>query len=206
MVKGARVVPVFAADVATLGSATAVQDNSEDAAGWISCTAQAFIRLCLHERDHRNDLDDREHKLCFTVALDTEQVDTDYDGQEYSDPSGVGDRGVPIVNRDRGSDDFERQDNEPLHRVVPAHSETPRRIQKAGGICGEGTSDGEQDGHLAESVDGTIQHDTDQTEGDEQRSRTTICQSLSRSYKETSTCAGVSIASDRSRVERGYTD
>lgn len=45
MVEGARVVPVFAADIATLGSATAVEDDSEDAARWVSCRTGASGRI-----------------------------------------------------------------------------------------------------------------------------------------------------------------
>ena len=47
IVKGARGVPVFAADVTTLGSATAVEDDSEYAAGWISYRTEEWRRNLL---------------------------------------------------------------------------------------------------------------------------------------------------------------
>lgn len=74
-----------------------------------------------------------------------------------------------------------------IRNLLPAHSETPSRINEASRIRGKGTSDREQDGHLPESMDGAVQHDTDDHVGNQNRRGTAISESAARTNKETST-------------------
>ena len=69
--------------------------------------------------------------------------------------------------------------------LLPTHGEPPSRIQETGRVGREGTGDGEADGHLAEGMNGTIQHDADQGEAKEQGGGTTVGQRLTGTDKET---------------------
>lgn len=83
-------------------STTAVQDDAQDDVA-----------------HNGNDLDDGEEELGFTVALDSEQIDGDDQDQEDGDPGVVVDAAIaPVLDSDGGSDDFQRQDNEPLHGIT----------------------------------------------------------------------------------------
>lgn len=83
-------------------STTAVQDDAQDDVA-----------------HNGNDLDDGEEELGFTVALDSEQIDGDDQDQEDGDPGVVIDAAIaPVLDGDSGSDDFQRQDNEPLHGIT----------------------------------------------------------------------------------------
>lgn len=83
-------------------STTAVQDDAQDDVA-----------------HNGNDLDDGEEELGFTVALDSEQIDGDDQDQEDGDPGIVVDAAIaPVLDGDGGSDDFQRQDNEPLHGIT----------------------------------------------------------------------------------------
>lgn len=83
-------------------STTAVQDDAQDDVA-----------------HNGNDLDDGEEELGFTVALDSEQIDGDDQDQEDGDPGVVVDAAIaPVLDGDGGSDDFQRQDNEPLHGIT----------------------------------------------------------------------------------------
>jgi hypothetical protein len=84
------------------------------------------------EADDSNDLDRAEDELDFTVATDTKDVDEDDDDKEDGDPHAVADTRVVVViisspeaDGDTGGDQFEGEDDKPLHGVVPAHGETP---------------------------------------------------------------------------------
>ncbi|KAH9811192.1 hypothetical protein Tdes44962_MAKER10402 [Teratosphaeria destructans] len=162
------------ADVAAAGPAAAVQDDAED-----------------DEADDGQDLDDGEEELGLAVALDAEEVDDDDEHEEDGDPGVVVDAAVrPVVDGEGGRDDLQREHDEPLQGVagvsrsarqrsgrgaggvigdlLPAHGEAPGGIQEAGRVGGEGAGDGEQDGHLAQGVDGAVHHDADEDEGDEE--------------------------------------
>lgn len=174
VVERSGIPPVLVANVAALGTTTDVQDDTED-----------------DETDDGDDLDDGEDEFGLTITLHTEQIDGNNDDEENGNPGGVVDLAlVPVVDGNRGSDDLERQDNQPLQGVVPAHGETPCRVDEASRICGEGTGDGEQDGHLTQSVDGAVQHDADQTEGDQERSGASVGQGLAGADEQTGTCQG----------------
>lgn len=83
-------------------STTAVQDDAQDDVA-----------------HNGNDLDDGEEELGFTVALDSEQIDGDDQDQEDGDPGIVVDAAIaPVLDGDSSSDDFQRQDNEPLHGIT----------------------------------------------------------------------------------------
>lgn len=92
VVECAWVAPVLTSDVTAIWSTAAGQDDTKD-----------------DEPDDSDDLDDREEEFRFTVALDTEQINADDNGQEDGDPGVVVNRSVrPEFNGECGSDDFER--------------------------------------------------------------------------------------------------
>jgi hypothetical protein len=94
-------VPVPAADVAVVGEAADVDDDAEEDKG-----------------DHGDDFDEGKDELCFAVAFDAEEVD-DHDGeQEDGGEDGAVEIAVPVADCDGCGDDFERQDDKPLHGVA----------------------------------------------------------------------------------------
>lgn len=132
-----------------------------------------------------NNLDEREHELGFSVALHAKHVDADDQNQKHGHERCVFvfETLLPVVEGDRGRDDLQGQNTQPLHAVIPTHGEAPGRVDKAGGICGERACDGEQYCHLAQSMHGTVEHDADEGETDEQRGRATRFQSLPRCHE-----------------------
>jgi len=69
---------------------------------------------------------------------------------------------------------------------LPTHSKAPCRIDEPSGIGGETTGNGEDDGELAQRVNGRVQHETDQGEANQQRRGTSGGQRLSGTDEETS--------------------
>ena len=57
---------------------------------------------------------------------------------------------------------------------LPAHSETPSRIEETRGVSGERASDWEQDSQLSKSLDGAEHEHTDQDKSNNQRCRPTL--------------------------------
>lgn len=147
------------------------------------------LRGYLHETNDGDDLDEGKGKLGLSVTADTEQVDGDDHDIEEGNPSGGVDIRLPEFDCDGSGDDFEGQDDEPLHGVVPTHGEAPGGIDEAGGVGSEGTSDGEEDGHLTEGVDGGVQHDTDEGECDDDGGGTTGAEGSTRPDEQTGACA-----------------
>ncbi len=74
-----------------------------------------------------------------------------------------------------------------MRDLLPAHGKTPSRVQEASRVGGERASNGEGNGHLAQSVDGAVQHDADQGKAYQERSRPTGRKGLARANEETST-------------------
>lgn len=140
----------------------------------------------LHESNNSDNLDEREDEFSFTVALDTEQVDGDDEKPEERNPDGAVDGRLPVVDGDGSGDNFEWQDNQPLHSVVPAHSKTPSRVNEASRIGGERTSDGIEDGKLTESVHDAVKHSTDKSEGNKEGRGTTGAEGTAGTNEETS--------------------
>lgn len=190
VVEGARVVPVAGTDVAALRTTTTVQDDSEDARNKMSATIRVNPvqeQRYSHETNDGSDLDDGKDELGLTVALDTKHVDRDNQHPEDAHPRGIGDTRAPVIDGDRRGDDFQRQDNQPLESIVPAHSETPGGIEEACRVVREGTGDGKQHSHLTQSLDGAVQHRADEDIGNKHRRRTTCCQHGTRTNEQTST-------------------
>lgn len=71
--------------------------------------------------------------------------------------------------------------------VVPAHGETPRRIDEAGRQSVETTRDRVHNSELAEGVDDVEDHDTGDGEADEDRTGTTLNKGATGADEETST-------------------
>lgn len=72
--EGARIMPVFPADITAVRATTAVEYDTQDT---VLCQLEYLWTQTTysHKTDHSNDLDKRESKLCFTIALDTKHVD-----------------------------------------------------------------------------------------------------------------------------------
>lgn len=219
IVERARVGPIRPTEVAAPRAATTVDHYAEDAAGNVR-RAPTAPREPSHESHDGDDLDDGEDKLGLAVALDAEQIDAHYEGQEDGNPSRIRHGVGPVVHRDGGGDDLEGQNDQPLQRVtarrqrsrrprddghsLPAHGETPGGIQESRRVGREGTGDGEENGHLAQGVDGAVQHHADQGEAKKQRGRSTGGQRLARADEETGACTSLSRRpADQTRI-RAY--
>ena len=74
-----------------------------------------------------------------------------------------------------------------MHDIVPAHGETPRRIDEASRVRVEATRDRVHDGEFAESIDRVEHHDSDDEEVNEERAGTTVRERLAGADEETST-------------------
>lgn len=114
---------------------------------------------------------------------------------------------IPILHSNTADCQFEWHDNGPLHDVVPAHGETPGRIDKASRVSVEATRDREHDSEFAESVDRVEHHDTNDAEVDKERSGTSSAEGLAGADEETGadrTADGnhVQMASLHAPVER----
>jgi hypothetical protein len=103
------------------------------------------------------------------------------------DPDGVADTNLPVFDSETGDDKFERQHDSPLQAVVPAHGKTPRGINEAGGVRVETTRDREHDSEFTKGVADVENHDTDDTEADEESGRATGVESSTGTDEETST-------------------
>jgi hypothetical protein len=87
---------------------------------WTSTAVENYTQY--DESDHSNDFDDGEYEFSFSIASYTKEINgNDYD-KEYCDPSG-GIRALssgPESKRDRSSDNFKWEHNEPLHGIAIA--------------------------------------------------------------------------------------
>lgn len=102
VVEGSRVVPVFEADVPSIGTSTDVDDDAQD-----------------DETDDCGNLDDGEYELGFTIALDTEQIDTHDQGQEDGHPGIVVHLSmIPEADGVCRGDNLQWQYNKPLEGVA----------------------------------------------------------------------------------------
>lgn len=140
VVESPWVVPVLPSNVPSLRTSTTDQNHAEN-----------------DESNHGDDLDDCKDVLRLCVTLDAEEVDGDDDDQKNADPSVVVDSSVvPKVDREGCRNDLKWQHYKPLHGVVPAHCKTPRRIQKASRVCGEGARHRIKNGHFTQSVNRAV--------------------------------------------------
>lgn len=125
--------PVLGSDVTSgvCWHSPAVDDDTED-----------------NEANHSKDLDATQNELNLTITFDTEEVDGADQDEEYGNPNtdidGRISRAVlvcPECDRDTGNGEFERQNDQPVHGIVPSHCETPGRIDEPNGVVVEGSSD-----------------------------------------------------------------
>ncbi len=127
-------VPVVSTNVASgIGrNSTAVNDNTED-----------------DEADNGSDFDDAKNEFDLAVTSNAKDVDNANTDQEDGDPDtdvdgrsacvlGVG----PEGNCDTSSGQLERQDDQPVHGIVPAHGKAPSGVDEADRVGIEGTSNG----------------------------------------------------------------
>ena len=94
---------------------------------------------------------------------------------------------IPVPDRETAHSKFERQDDGPLEDVVPAHGETPGRIDEASRVGIETTGNREHDSELTKGVHDVEHHDADDHEIDKQRGRTAVVQRLAGTDEETGT-------------------
>lgn len=127
----------------------------------------------LHESNHRHDLDEGKDELRLSVPSDAEQVDGHDHGPENGYPRCIGYVGFPKVDRDGSRDNLQRQHDEPLKGIIPAHGKAPCRVNEASRVVRKGARHGEEDSHLTQGMNGTVQHATDQDIGDQQGGGTT---------------------------------
>lgn len=146
-----RLDPVLAANVALVAGTAAVDDDTED-----------------HEANTGEDLDEGEDELDFTVAADTKELDDDKRSHEHANPDTHVNIVAPEFDCQRGGNQLEGEDCEPGNGVLPAHCETPRRIDEADEVCVEGTVDGVEDSHFSEGVGHHEQHGADDGVADDE--------------------------------------
>ncbi len=154
--------PVFA-EVAVGRSASEDADEGDD-----------------HEDDDSGQLETAGPEFLLSVSEHAEDVDQNDEEKENGNPDTNVDVHAPIADCETGDDEFKRQDNGPLEDVVPTHGETPRRIDEPGRISIETAGNGIHDGKLAQRIHDVEDHETDDAEIDDERSRT-----LDRWYQKT---------------------
>jgi hypothetical protein len=140
-----------------------------------------------HEDDGSRELEDRRPELLLSVSDTTEDADDGDDNKEDSDPDGDADVLIPVLNGDTAHDELERENDGPLENVVPAHGETPGRIDETGRVGVETTRDRVHNGELTKSEDSVEHHDTNDQEVHEERTGSTLAQSTTGTDEETST-------------------
>ena len=123
-------------------------------------------RESVHEAHDRHHLDDAQYELGLAVALDAEQVHHHHHAEHDRNPHGIRHASVPIIHYNAPTNSLERQHDKPHERIIPAHCEPPRRIQKARRERRERPRDGERHRQLAQRVHGAVQHQPDEREGD----------------------------------------
>lgn len=138
VLEGTWVIPESGAPVfviqAVRRSTTTDKDNSND-----------------HENDSCRKLEKRSPELFFGVSKSTKDVDDDDDNEEdlemllvqvefhlsmatHTNPDGDIAGGSPVLNDSTADCQFQRQDESPLHDIVPTHGETPGRINESVGV------------------------------------------------------------------------
>ena len=140
----ARVVPKSCAPVlavhAVLGTTTADKndgDNHEDDGGEQLEQRGPELFLCIAECAKKVQNDDyRKEDLQTDVSVSCDQLRGTKIIGTYADPNRDARFRRPILDDGTADGQFERQDESPLNDVVPAHSETPRRINEAIGQSG----------------------------------------------------------------------
>lgn len=145
MSKRSGVVPIFRPNVATRISRdpAAVNDDTQN-----------------DESGTRDNLNDREHKLDLTVSTHTENLDDNQCDKENGDPHSdvLLCRIWPEVERKAGGGELERQNGEPLDRVIPPGGKAPRRVDEADGILEESTVDRKHHTEFRQRLHGDQQH------------------------------------------------
>ena len=100
--KSAWVVPVFRANVAAVWPTSNVENDSQD-----------------DVPDDGNDFDDRKNKLSLAVPFHTEEVDDDYQREEYCDPGVVVYTAfAPVVDGQGRCNNLKREHYKPLHGIA----------------------------------------------------------------------------------------
>lgn len=92
------------------------------------------------ETNTREDLHETERKLNLAIALYSANIDYGNQDQEDSDPNTDVIRGLvvrPEGNCDTGCCEFERQDDQPVECIIPAHGKTPSRVDEANRVVVE---------------------------------------------------------------------
>ena len=147
-------IPVSRANVAAVicGNTTAIDDYTEK-----------------HESQASNDLEQTEEELdlfqlarsrenvrwtCLAIALDTKHLDGNQSDKQRNDPSSVVNAfgSGPVVDDVASSGDLEGKHGQPADGVLPSAGETPRRIDEAADVHGEGAVDGVQDSQFCKSL------------------------------------------------------
>jgi len=136
--EGAGVSPVAAANVSSWCGALACHEHDPKDV----------------ESNDRDDLDNRKHKLHFTIPLDAEDVYNDNDLPQMSmttrrhlnNPTYHKknnhkripvNRIIPELYRNRRRHNLQRQSYQPLERIVITHGHPPGRVYKPRRECGE---------------------------------------------------------------------
>lgn len=143
VLEGARIVPVFRANVASIigRDATNVYHNGED-----------------DETTARHDLDERKHELNLTVTANSKELDDNEEDQEYCHPNCYWYIVPPELDGDGGSGEFEREDNEPAKSILPTDSKAQRLVDEPACVREEGTVDGVKNCQFTKRLHGTQKH------------------------------------------------
>jgi hypothetical protein len=112
VMKGARIVPMFTANIAALRPASASQYHPQNARMKLALPLESTWKLkALHKAYYCNDFDHGEGKFGLAVTPDAKQIDCDNDNPEYSDEDSLVHRGGPEFDCYGRGSDFEWKDN-----------------------------------------------------------------------------------------------
>lgn len=127
-----------------------------------------------NENDNGNKLEKARPEFFLCISQCAEDVDGNDRKPEDGDPNSNAHTRIPILDCQSGDGELQRQDDCPLENIVPAHGETPRRIDKASRVGVKPSRDRKHNSKFTKRIDDVKDHDADDSECDEKRTRTLV--------------------------------
>ena len=140
------------------------------------------------EEQQADDCDDLyrcEDELGFTINGDSEDVQTDDEGQNEGNPSSLIDCVVPEPDDDGSGRDLGAECERVTDPVVPSDSESQGRVDVTSAVLRDGTRERQPGRHLAQTLHHGVDGDTGQGVTEEDRERTRAHEGFSDSQEET---------------------
>jgi len=145
---------------------------TESKAALIRRTAKIDDKSKEEQADDCDDLYGCEDELGFTINGDGEDIQTDDEGEDDGDPSGLVNSIIPEPDDDGSGRDLGAEGERVADPVVPSDSESEGRVDVTSAVLRDGTRERKPGRHLAQALHHGVDGDTGKGVTEENRERT----------------------------------